>query len=107
MICCPHVLTTIKVAFNENVSFCSVESESGAAKQYKSLNATFATIVGKCAFASRVIIGWICEVSSTLLHTSIKFYRHLVLYMTAPCQTHIDARGDSALSLHVCLIVST
>ena len=40
----------------------------GAAQQYKALDATFATIVGVCAFASSVIIGWICEVSSPLLH---------------------------------------
>ena len=41
------------------------------AQQNKALDATFATIVGVCAFASSVIIGWICEVSLSLLHKYI------------------------------------
>ena len=72
-----HVQFTISgCSMKMSVTLQSLKAYPGAAQQYKGLDATFATIVGVCAFASSVIIGWICEVSSPLLHTCTHAFQH-------------------------------
>lgn len=51
----------------------------------KTLDATFATIVGVCAFASNVIIGAICEVSG-IPTTHLKCHNaHMILLLPEWC----------------------
>ena len=75
-----HVLFTISGCSMKMYGILrSLKAYPGAAQQYKGLDATFATIVGVCAFASSVIIGWICEVGLPLLHERTHAFQHFML----------------------------